>query len=547
MVRIVIIGGGFGGLDTATWLVDMQTTMQVLLLEQKPTCGGRAHTTRDPVTGHIQYERGPWRVLDSQERMRALVRRFGCHLRPLSHNQPGAFCRFPAVSVRTSAEAPLEGLSNWDRDAMSAGVSVADANDRASGYAGVRRNLAVGSDTYNISDLDAHPAGSVVVEGFDVLAERMQTWLLQKGVTVLTDTHVVHLSCKLQDPDKDKRYRITYRQRNPRGHFEEERTIVADVVICATPPSTWTSFMDQASVMTHLRPLTTLVMAHPLARVYAKVGKLLAQRFGTTRYHMISGRAATAQLISPNYGTQWAAVAYVGSEHAWLLRRLEMNNCRGLLASYLAREMGTLMRDCEAPNVLIADSANSADSVTQQNLKWWPALCHKLQKTADVCFYAEAIHSWVPHVMGPQSLEERQGVARRCVLEPHLTALPYLYVVGEAFSTKQGWIEGALETSRWLLESWPHQMRSLSSSEPSRPLSSHTSLIMPMPPNPPKPQQWIVYDGRLIDVTHWISKHPGGMHAILNHLGEDVTLLLAHVPHPSYALAILWYLQVGWL
>ena len=35
--------------------------------------------------------------------------------------------------------------------------------------------------------------------------------------------------------------------------------------------------------------------------------------------------------------------------------------------------------------------------------------------------------------------------------------------------------------------------------------------------------EYVIYDGRIIDVSKWINMHPGGKETIRNHLYEDIT------------------------
>ena len=61
-------------------------------------------------------------------------------------------------------------------------------------------------------------------------------------------------------------------------------------------------------------------------------------------------------------------------------------------------------------------------------------------------YWDHASHYWVP-TFGFKSAKEH---AKRCI-EPHPVQCPQLYWVGEAFSTHQGWVEGALETAEMCL------------------------------------------------------------------------------------------------
>lgn len=127
------------------------------------------------------------------------------------------------------------------------------------------------------------------------------------------------------------------------------------------------------------------------------------------------------------------------------------------------------------------------------------------------------------------------------------------FIIGELFSNHQGWIEGALETSQkaidYILEHNP-KSPGLFSWLPSFSfdflnifqqfsLFSNNSLWeTKLPINPKLPiiskdelekhntidDAWIAVDGLVMDITKFISKHPGGL-AIMNGVGKDATTL----------------------
>jgi len=63
-----------------------------------------------------------------------------------------------------------------------------------------------------------------------------------------------------------------------------------------------------------------------------------------------------------------------------------------------------------------------------------------------------------------------------------------------------------------------------------------------------KGKEYVVLDGRVLDVGKWKAVHPGSTKAIDNHLYEDISTLW-HVIHAHYSDA--WRqvlpLQIGWL
>ena len=113
-------------------------------------------------------------------------------------------------------------------------------------------------------------------------------------------------------------------------------------------------------------------------------------------------------------------------------------------------------------------------------------------------FWPFAFHKWraTPH------FDLASSVAQS--VRPNPVRLPFLYCAGEAFSSYQAWIEGAIETA---------QMALLAADEDSAERAT---------PHPPVDKDSVVYvEGRPIDVSSFSHVHPGEQ-AFRNHIGENV-------------------------
>ena len=135
------------------------------------------------------------------------------------------------------------------------------------------------------------------------------------------------------------------------------------------------------------------------------------------------------------------------------------------------------------------------------------------------------------HVNG-KTKEELQAQA----VFPSPVRLPGLYLVGEAFSSQQGWTEGALLTAAAVVEHILH-----------RPETSASRYAQPMDAAPKeKGGKTMVYRGLVLDVSEWAKRHPGGFGPIHGHGGETIDHLFdsfhAGCPAP---LATLFGLQCG--
>lgn len=113
-------------------------------------------------------------------------------------------------------------------------------------------------------------------------------------------------------------------------------------------------------------------------------------------------------------------------------------------------------------------------------------------------FWRHAVHFWKPN------LKANENELKQKCIHPHPTKYPNLFWIGESISSTQGWMEGALETSSDLYMLWNTNKKQ----------------------KPKKiPKEYVIYDGRILNVEKWKERHPGGKNVIENHLGEDITEL----------------------
>lgn len=122
-------------------------------------------------------------------------------------------------------------------------------------------------------------------------------------------------------------------------------------------------------------------------------------------------------------------------------------------------------------------------------------------------FYPEGTHKWIP------------AYAFDYKRVPHNATwvTRNISIVGEAVSDTQGWTEGAL--------------RSVHLS-----MATHPSIY---------PEKYMVYRGRILDVSGWFHRHPGGEDLIKKYLYQDITDVFDRAHLTDMAYRQLLYLQVG--
>jgi hypothetical protein len=104
-----------------------------------------------------------------------------------------------------------------------------------------------------------------------------------------------------------------------------------------------------------------------------------------------------------------------------------------------------------------------------------------------------------------------------------------LYVCGEAYSRRQCWAEGALESVDEMMlslmpqrvrggaEGWLGWVKANSNSRGELPRAKLAELKRLYPD-----ALWVLFQDRLINLTAWYYNHPGGMGPFDNHMYKDV-------------------------
>lgn len=115
-----------------------------------------------------------------------------------------------------------------------------------------------------------------------------------------------------------------------------------------------------------------------------------------------------------------------------------------------------------------------------------------------VFHYKYGVGQW-----NPNPANESHQLMHKCAVI-HPIKLPGLYLVNENISAKyQGWQEGTLEVAELVLKYINNQKK--------------PNILTDMP------KEYLIYDGRVLNVENWKHIHPGSQKAIENHLGEDIT------------------------
>lgn len=389
---------------------------------------------------------------------------------PETHIRAIALCRdlgvrlerlpTPTLAAAEPPPATTPGLTTWEARALeTADPLSADLSDLRTGYAD-ETHSASGSAPYH-SDAAAY---YVAPDGFDAIVSG-----LQGDTDVRYDHRVVDA---LRRPDGGYRLRVL-RRTGSNGFARHD--LDCDALFVCVPPHVcrgW-SILDA-----YARSVLCAVEPGALHHVYAH-GRHPPGR------HERHARSLLAQTVSSAYGNGWFQASYSGGRLAWLWHHLRMLSPTRF-RDRIVHELGRL------------DAAWS-EHVTDVSSHFWPVAFHVWRAVPDF------------------DLER----AVRTAVRPNPEALRDVYLAGEAFSSYQAWMEGALETADRAV----------------------AEFFTPLPPATPLPDRYVVVEGRVLDVDRWIARHPGGEGPLRNHLAEDVTDLMRHFLHSDHAWAVVHSLK----
>lgn len=488
MIDVVIIGGGPAGLHTANLLTSILPDMKIIILE-KGKYGvpqSRIRSVRDE-QGNALYESGAWRINGSHKRTLKLIGELGLEKEILKRPSIPHHSNSSHEIYNTEQKSFGGTISHWD-NAVASGIypSEADHLERSTGYWNQDAS-ALGSRSYHSdSNTDYYTLPNGMTSIIELMLDKISSI---DNINVKFGVHVTDV----ERTSKGRSYKVSMLKRVGSEHFEHEKIFTKHVVL-AVPPKHASSF---GVVHKWLQPLINAVEGRPLVHVYVKN----KQKPVAVNKERILSDSAVSQTHGDDFGKGWYQAVYAS----------------GRVAKHWVRMYELLGKDKFVNYVeKTTESTNSIEDVR-------------------IHFWEDAVHLWRPAF---RFLVED---AVRKSIEPHPGALPKLYWAGEAFSSFQGWLEGALETAEKVVFRLKGRILN---NEFQQLLSSAESFPFILFP-------YIVVDGWVINTTYWEARHPGGAPPIENHTRktpidcEDLGSLFRMVGHSKNAWAHIYSMSTG--
>ena len=407
----IIVGGGMAGLTVAKGLAEKRH--KVLCLEYWPTWGGRVVTERTSVGGHrIQYEIGAGRIFEKHERVNALVKKYGLHKYPITSDSEyrgadntfvelfapikAALETLPASVLGTHTIKQLVPKSLHHVLAMFPYVSEFDIMraDVALHLFGRGRPMASASRT---GDADYYG----LVEGLDALARCLHGDAVKAGA-ICRARHKVDDAKRAADGLFDVVGTKGKKGEETPFHYRGTNVIIAT---CRCSLAGFSVLKGAA--------LLKQVQTGALLRMYAVYPK---NADGRVWFHGLKKQVTAGPLrhvIPINEETGLIMISYTDGGDTKYWREKEGR----VLEDAVQREIKALLPDLTIPRPIYL----------------------KKHDWTQGCSYWSPVPS-----MGAYNIAAASRVAHN--------PAPHVYVVGESVSTRQTWVEGALESAEYLLD-----------------------------------------------------------------------------------------------
>jgi len=522
----VVIGAGVSGLFVAVQLKRRLPHLRVHVYESRRAPGGRVQTVRDERTGAPLYERGAWRIASHHRRAVALYAHYGIRLSAASHSRAGAAHVLPGTNPARDAAALSGEVSLWDAVAKNTDVPTAQRDDRDTGYMGLTQAAST-TAVYGVGALAASGTGSAAAagagrggsadkepdylvpaaDGMDAVIRALVDDALRLGVRIF----IKHRVTDLRLSERSGLYACTVGWLGDDG-LRGRKVVTSPHVCIAVPPAAARAW---SLVRERMLPLTGAVVATELMHVWARsrARPVVAQVAGggNPDFKIVLGASPLAQVISGDYdGQRIFQVSYSGGQAAryWLNRWQAVGSTKALRDEVIGR-----LRSDAGGLVRLRDS--DVDEV-------YP------------CFYARAVHMWRP----APSFDADRASRASVVPLAHL-GVDSLTWTGEAFSTVQAWIEGALQQAERALHASTAALHRSGSRRPGRGIARAAAAA------PPVPADCVRVYGYDVPVAEFARTHPGGAEALAPYVGTDATEVFQHIGHSDTALAFVYALWSG--
>jgi cytochrome b involved in lipid metabolism len=526
---LIVVGGGISGLYTIYKLLqtNKRDIKQILLLESTSRLGGRIHTINKK--SQI-YEAGGARFSNHHMKLMELIKEFNMEkkLIPLNSSKVYISSENPSVQIpiTNQSDKALAQLTSMIRK-----EKISEEELLSKTFYEVANKISPEltqeflkyypyySEVYVMNARDALISLNrdftnktqyyILAGGLEQIIKKIVDFIKKQNVNVK-----IKLNSRLTnilEKSSGEGFIIEYEHKNKKINVETSKLVLA-----LTSNSLLSIPFIKKQEFNHL---LRLVSSQPLFRIYAKYTKAWIPN------HIITN--TELNYIIPYSMDGLIMISYTDGPETeiWYKYYLESED---KLIEMLHKKLNEIMPD-----------------VTIPKLEWIDACPH----------WKDGSHYWLPRkeFIDSNDLENK-------IRHP----INNLWIVGEAYSNYQAWVEGALDTSMKAINEINNinmepitksiKLTKISkiSSSPKKTIKSANSnsksktfyTMEEVAKHNKKSDAWLVINNMVYDVTNWIPDHPGGM-IIMKGVGMDATELFKKVGHDSYAKNKLKTFKIG--
>lgn len=503
---IIIVGGGIAGLYSALKLCSMH---KILIIEKNSYLGGRISTFNECINGeNIVYEEGAGRISYIHHRVVSLINSLGLSKKivDIPNNKTHILGPNTYTDIQKNPEANRYLYVLRKNEELSIEKLINIVLNKSKNY---DKQTLINMSFFNLIQLVlSSDASQFIYDSFGYISELVNInaydgvrmfkedfsqnnrfFVLNGGLSQIIDRIVkklkksknveIMLETGFYDYTDEKSGGFLVKTA---GLFQKSVFKCQDLILALPqkPLVKIDALKRYPRIMKSLRS----VKSHPLCRVYAIFPKNIYGKIWFRNMPKITTDNVLQYIIPINYQQGLIMISYSDNIYADFWKNVTKDD---LLEKVVMDNLHRLFPDLNIPNPIYIRS------------HYWSEGCHFSKPGSD------------------------SMSVRNLLIKPLKSK--NLYICGEAYSSRQAWIEGSLETADKVIEKITNKttinqlggtltidinsLRKISMAE----LKKHN-----------KPEDgWIAIKGLVLDVTKWINIHPGGRKAVIRGLGKDYT------------------------
>lgn len=414
----IIVGAGISGLAMSLMLRERYPTWSIAILERYKGLGGRTYSYHPTEFPGVQWEMGAGRIHKDHHLVMNLVHKYKLHWQPISSD----------ISYKNSGDSPLEPVNPFETAIVPTWLAPLQTLDsrilqkmtleeickkvygpeKTQGIFGpfpyrsevntLRADMSL--DGFLKGEMKSHHGYGVLKEGFSELIARMTDECIDKGITILRRHRVLEIIPLKDSMQSDIQVAFGYKEKGkPHGviKLRAKRAVVLAIHALALKEI---PRLRHSPVLRHLeiRPLLRIYMIFPTPAWFGDLPRVVSPHL--PRYILPINPEKGVVMISYTDGTDAKPYMdiYYGRGGEEALKRAVMSDVRRLFPE----------RSIPEPLFIKAHAWDLGASY------------------------------WKPGSYDPESIS-------RSTVQPLPNQFPGVWLCGESWSTRQAWVEGALE------------------------------------------------------------------------------------------------------